>query len=85
MIVMSTSLALLLLLLNCAKRLLNTTYFYLHQSTVRVGGREISFCRGGVEKMGLEFNFKEEEGAGESTILVVTCLVCKRGEVKVGM
>ena len=30
-------------------------------------------------------NFKREEGAGESIIHVVSCLVCERGEVKVGM
>ena len=30
-------------------------------------------------------NFKGVEGAGESTILVVSCLVLERGEVKIGM
>ena len=30
-------------------------------------------------------NFKGEEGAGEYTTLVVSCLVHERGEVKVGM
>ena len=30
-------------------------------------------------------NFKGEEGAGKSTILVVSCPVRERGEVKVGM
>ena len=30
-------------------------------------------------------NSKWEEGAGESTILVISCLVHERGEVKVGM
>ena len=30
-------------------------------------------------------NSKGEEGAGESPILMVSCLVRERGEVKVGM
>ena len=44
--------------------------------------------RGGEDGLRVSFmanNSKGEEGADESTVLVVSCLVRKRGEVKVGM
>ena len=44
--------------------------------------------RGGEDRLRVSCmanNSKEEEGADESSILVVSCLVRKRGEVKVRM